>query len=153
MKHPSNARQKCVATALVISLAFVVLLSAILVAYFGTTTSHFQSANEYRDTITVQHLTDLAINTVMGQVADGTKTLKEGAQAGEPKSWLAWNSQPGLIRSYGADGDPYRFFKLYSSDQMVIDRFPGGYWSPEENLSREVPPNWAAHGSLFTDIN
>ena len=36
---------------------------------------------------------------------------------------------------------------------MVLDRFDGGFWSPEENVSREVPDDWFEQRGLFTDLN
>ncbi len=134
---------------LVLVLACTALLVALLAMYFSTATGAVQSASLYRNGITAQHLADTAVNIVMGQIADGTHTAKQG----RPDESLVWMSQPGLIRTYDTSGTPYRFYKLYSSGDMVVQNFPGGYWSPSENEASEVPDNWFEQRGLFTDLN
>ena len=135
--------------ALIIALAFITLIAALLVTYFATATSAVRSAADYKNGVAVQQLADAAVNVVRGQIADGTHTAKQGA----PDESLVWTSQPGLIRTYGTDGAPYRFYKLYSSADMVLEKFDGGFWSPEENVAREVPDDWYEQRGLFTDLN
>ena len=108
MKNPSG---KNCGMALILTLAFITLIAALVVAYLATATSAVQSAAGYKNGVAVQQLADTAVNVVRGQIADGTHTAKQGA----PDESLVWTSQPGLIRTYGIDGAPYRFYKLYSS--------------------------------------
>ena len=135
--------------ALVIVLACVALIAMLFIVYFATATHAVQTSTVYRSGIAAQQLADSAVNIVMGQIADGTHTAKQGA----PTESLVWMSQPGLIRTYGTDGAPYRVYKLYSSDDMVVQNFPGGYWSPGENQTREVPDDWFEQRGLFADLN
>ena len=90
-----NSSSKDRGMALIIALAFITLLSALLVAYFATVTNAVRSAANYRDGVNVQQLADSAVNVAMGQIADGTHTAKEG----RPEESLVWMSQPGLIRT------------------------------------------------------
>ena len=135
--------------AMILVLAFLTLLVALFVAYFATITHAVKSSANYKNSVAVQQLADTAVNIVMGQIADGTHTAKQAA----PNESLVWMSQPGLIRTYDTDGKPYRFYKLYSSAEMVEQRFENGYWSPEENVEREVPGDWFEQRGLFADLN
>ena len=134
---------------LLLVLACVGLLAMLFSVYFATATRAVQSASTYRSGIAVQQLADSAVNIVMGQIADGTHTTKQGASSQS----LVWMSQPGLIRTYGTGGTPYRFYKLYSSDDMVVRNFTNGYWSPGEHETQEVPDDWFDQRGLFTDLN
>src|SRR5215207_5562486 len=138
--------------ALVIALAFIALVSVLMIMWFHTTAHALRSAKAFDHSVAAERLADVAVNVVKGQIGDGTRTMKKGTASDDPATTLVWTSQPGLIRTYGTDGLPYRFYKLYSSDKMVLTEFAGRHWSPEENAAREVPDDWHAQPALFTDL-
>jgi len=131
------------AIALIIVLAFLVLISGIIVAFFIGISSEHRFARTNADAANTQQLAESAVNVVMAQIVDATK----GSNANT--STLAWASQPGMIRTYDAQGNPQNFFKLYSSDQMVSS---GNGFS----ISTDTPPSdWdnATNVGLYTDLN
>src|ERR1700753_2649816 len=96
--------------ALVIVLGFLVLLSALAVAFFSSVTTELKGARVFASGVTTRQLADSAVNIVEAQIRDAT--ARENG---------AWATQPGLIRVYrdntGANPAPSRraeaFFKLY----------------------------------------
>lgn len=157
--HSTSARSRGVA--LVITLAFLALLSVIVVAFFMNVQTDLQSSNSYASSVTVKQLADTTSNIVMGQISDGTRGYeilghpgKSGSGGGAvPDSGkrLAWTSQPGLIRTYDDAGLPGRSFKLYSSNNMVTPA--GTEFNAANALDTEVPTNWVERSALFTDLN
>lgn len=133
------------AIALVIVLAFLVLISGIIVAFFLGITSEHRYAKTAADTANTQQLAESAVNVVMAQIVDATK----GTNPHNSSSTLSWASQPGMIRTYDDQGTPQNYYKLYSSDQMVAAG--NGF-----NLSTETPPpDWSniSNVGLYTDLN
>ena len=103
--------------ALVIVLGFLVIISALAVAFFSSVTTELKASRTFASGVTTRQLADSAANIVMAQIRDAT--TRENA---------AWASQPGMIRVYrtpsGTGGTPSSsaesFFKLYSSDNMIV---------------------------------
>ncbi len=126
--------------ALVIVLAFLVLLSALVIAFFSSVSTEFSASKSFADGVTTRQLADSAVNLVMGQIQEAA--TREDA---------AWASQPGLVRVYDNTGQADSFFKLYSSDQMVLDRQQirdSGY-----DPSKDVPIQWWQKPGLCVDLN
>ena len=132
LPHIAPGRSR--AAALILVLGFLVLLSAMIVAFFTTTASNRRETAQYEAAVTVKQLADTAINVVIGQIGDGTKSWEippsDPTQRGSGAR-LAFTTQPGLIRTYDDQGTPGRTFKLYSSDTMVIG--PGTEWNVSSN--------------------
>lgn len=144
--------------ALVMTLSFLALLSAFLIAFFINVQGDLQSSKTYANSITVKQLADTTTNLVMGQISDGTRGYEVPGQPGSAGNAtsdggkrLAWVSQPGLIRTYDDEGGAGRSFKLYSSDNMVTA--PGAEFNATEALDKEVPSDWTGQPALFTDLN
>ena len=128
--------------ALVIVLAFLVLISVIVVAFLSSVSSQLTASKTVANSASVQQLADSAVNVVMAQMVDATK----GQASGEN---LAWASQPGMIRTFDEAGRPRDFYKLYSSDKMTVSG--AGFVT-----AADIPPadwNAAAKGELYTDLN
>src|SRR6186997_2008692 len=81
--------------ALLITLAMLVLLSGIVVAFLGSVQIDLASSKSYEDSTNARLLADSALNLVIGQIREAST---------QPKK--AWISQPGLIRTYKTDGQP-----------------------------------------------
>ena len=127
---------------MLIVLAFLVLISAIIVAFFSSVTNELAVSKATSDSATTRQLAESAVNVVMAQIVDSTK----GQQS---KSAVAWASQPGMIRTFDISGTPGDFYKLYSSDKMIVTG--NGF-----DAATDVPPkdwNSTANNELFTDIN
>lgn len=144
MKTASPSQPRGVA--LVIVLAFLVIISALAVAFFSSVTTELQASRNYASVVTTRQLAESATSVVMGQVREAT--ARENG---------AWASQPGMIRVY-RDGSSVSdkadtFFKLYSSNNMTVTAGQiAGF-----DLAAEVPTSgtdaWYSNRSLFTDLN
>ncbi len=126
--------------ALVVILAFLALLSALIIAYFSSVTSEYANAKSFSDGLSTRQLADSAVNLVMGQIREAT--TQENS---------AWASQPGMIRVYEQDGKVGGFYKLYSSDKMRMDEatIRADGFRPDADLGKD----WWKTPALWTDLN
>ncbi len=145
--------------ALVMVLTFVVLLSALLVAFLSSMQTERTASDLYSNSVSVKHLSEVATNLVTSQIVDGTKTwditpaLDEATGREDPgtkNQRLTWASQPGAIhtfndRPYSQSNRRHRTFRLYSSDRMVV---PG-----MEPLEDEIPDDWPQQRAIYSDLN
>lgn len=113
--------------ALVIVLAFLVLISAIIIGFFSSVSTEYAMSTSVAETLSTRQLADSAVNVVMAQMWDATKG---GTTDTERR---AWASQPGMIRTYDSKGAPSDFYKLYSSDAMTVK-------GKDFSIALEVPP-------------
>lgn len=126
--------------ALLMVLAILVLISALIIGFLLSTSTELKSSQSYASGAATRHLADSAVQLVMAQIADATK----GAQG---SATLGWASQPGMIRTYNQSGNPEKYYKLYSSDSLIVD---GTGFS----VANEMPPaDWDVQKGLFTDLN
>ena len=145
---PSRRR----AVALILVLAFTVLVAASVLGFFATATSARREAGSYESGIAVRQLSEMVTSVVMGQIADGTRSWEippVSASAKGSGARLTYSTQPGLIRTYTDTGEAGRIFKLYSSDTMVTQ--PRSVWSVGGQLANEVPATWPAQPAHFVD--
>ncbi len=154
--------------ALVLVLGFLVVISALTVAFFSSVTTVASTSRTYAAGITTNLLADTAVQMVMAQIREGTTPRSI-------KSRPCWTSQPGMIRVFGAtqagsqfpgnvdaSALPYAYYKLYSSDQMVLTG-PGALGTPDQvtNFAAEDEYKNYATGTgpdpkqraIFTDLN
>ena len=139
--HPSPDRH-CHSrrgVALVIVLAFLVLISVLVIAFFSSVTAEFASAKSYAFGANARQLADSSVQTVMGQIRDATT---KGAK-------VAWASQPGMIRTYDDSGEPVSYYKLYSSENMIVTKSQIQSFTP----GADVDPAWNTKPGLFSDLN
>lgn len=135
--------------ALIITLAMLVLVSAIVLAFFSSVTTDLNASKNYEASTNTRVLADSAVNLVIGQIREAST-----------QSETAWVSQPGLIRTYGDDGAPGFAYKLYSAGEMTVS---ANTFNPVDNqltggtdsLDRDLPGDeaWRAQPSLWTDLN
>ena len=145
--------------ALILTLSFIVLLTAMIVAFFATTSNTRRETSAYEAGVEVKQLADIATNIVIGQISDATKSWEVPPPPPVPPSpalagkgaRLTYSTQPGMIRTYDDQGNPGRAFKLYSSATMVTP--PGTDWIASAQLATEVPSDWPAMPALYTDLN
>ncbi len=125
--------------ALVLVLSILVLLTAVVIAFFMNATTDLTSSKSYSDEMRVRLLADSAVNVVEGQIRAAT-------QGGTGGNILAWASQPGMIRTYNKQGRLGTAYKLYSTDASQITTEP-------VDLSKEIPENWNKTPGDFVDLN
>jgi len=122
--------------ALVLVLAFLVLLCGMILAFFLTATSNRSAASQFTQSVNSKLLSDTAVNIIIGQVQKATSGT----------TTTAWASQPGVIRTFTNSGTMDKAFKLYSSGTMVE--------TAAANLSNDLPPkDWNLRPAIYTDLN
>jgi uncharacterized protein (TIGR02600 family) len=140
MSHTSNPRRKGFALILVlICLAMAVTMAALFLA---SAADERRGVDTYARGSQVRHLSGMAVASVIGRINQATK---EGTAA-DPVSWA---SQPGMVRTFAANGDPANVYKLYSWDNPVE---AGTGFNP--TAPQQAPPSdWRTNAALFTDLN
>ncbi|RYD73557.1 MAG: Verru_Chthon cassette protein A, partial [Verrucomicrobiaceae bacterium] len=137
--------------ALVLVLGFLVLISALIVSFFSSVSTELTSAKSAQASVSTRQLAESTTNLVISQIADATAGFKDSKNT--TSGDLAWASQPGMIRTYDDQGDPYRYYKLYSSRNMVMQNIPANYNIVTDEFTRDMPTNWHEHPSTYVDLN
>ncbi len=136
--HHSLPPRRPAGAALIIALAFLVLITAVVLAFLTSARADRQNASTFSGSQETLRLADTSVSVVMSQIRDAT-TMADSA----------WASQPGMIRSYGTDGSLARAFKLYSSDDMV----PSAFGSAEMANETAAMSQWQEQPAHFVDLN
>ena len=133
---PPHANRRS-GVALLIVLGMLVLLSVMVLAFITNVTTDLGDSKGYEAQVTTRMLADSAIDLVIGDI----RAASTGADT-------AWISQPGLLRTYDANGNAVAAYKLYSASQMVV----AGAFDP--NAGTDLPAaGWLNQPNLWTDIN
>ncbi len=148
--------------ALVVVLGFLVIISALAIAFFASVGTVATSSRTYAAGVSTNMLSDTAVQLVESQIRTATTPVSATSRP-------AWVSQPGLLTVFGkaqqkttgsvtsgeitADPGILAYFKLYSSDSMVLD-------TPDEitGFARAPANEYSGFGvdgnaPLFTDLN
>jgi Tfp pilus assembly protein PilX len=91
------------AIALVLVLAFLVILSGVILAFFTSVTTESSAASSYAGGASARVLADSAINLVQAQLRDATSNPSGEGSSSEVR---AWASQPGMVRTFQTSGEP-----------------------------------------------
>lgn len=140
--------QKTRGIALILVLGFLVLITGLIIAFFSSVSTELTGAKSYAAGISTKQLADSAAQIVMAQISAATTGTN-----------VAWASQPGMIRTYGdgsggASGAELAFYKLYSSDKLVLNSTSTpSITSFKSNPSADVPTAWGTQTAVFTDLN
>ena len=135
---PSRNRS---ASALLLVLGLIVLVSVVVLAFFASATTERTAAHTQANSEAARNLSNNALQFAMAQISDGTK----GGTAQAP---LAWASQPGMIRTYDSSGNPHRYHKLYSAQNMTVSN-PASF-----SVGEDAPPaDWRSSPAVWTDLN
>jgi len=139
-----NAPKNNSGSALFIVLGCVALMTLLVVAFLGSSMAERSTSNFFAKEVNSKLLSENAINIVMAQLRTATKSISPGTGA-----TVAWASQPGMIRTFNASGNPDSYYKLYSGDTMVGQ---GAYDSTAAGLDA-IDNNWLSEPDLYTDLN
>ncbi len=155
--HPDRRLE---GAALVIVLAFLVIITGLVVAFLSSVTNEATATAASAAGVTTRSLADAAIQLDIAQIRDATAGFAHGSDGTlQSNSPLCWASQPGAIRTYDTNanggstnggvsiGGGGAIYKLYSSTNMVDTT--GG------NPTNDLPTSssWVSNPALFTDLN
>ncbi len=129
-------------------LGMLVLLMVLVVAFFTRVTTEVVGAKASASNLRSRQLAASAVQLVQGTITNATEPRET--------TTTAWACQPGMIRTFGtgtsASSAPYKYYKLYSSDTMVVtaDTNPAvTNFSPSSDLDAL----WDKKPAYFTDLN
>ncbi|MDR0534504.1 MAG: Verru_Chthon cassette protein A [Verrucomicrobiales bacterium] len=122
--------------ALILVLGILVLVSALIVAFLSGVKTELVTSQSYAYGASTQQLADSVVKMSTALIQDAASGTNR-----------AWASQPGMIRTYGTDGRPDKYYKLYSSATMIVD---GNNFTAND----EAPPvTWDQQQGVYTDLN
>ena len=124
--------------ALVLTLGAVVILVIFAIGFLVAVTATRTSTALASRQVFTESLANSVQDVVKSQIEQATASRRDGAD-------ILWTSQPGAIRTFGANGAPVRTFKLYSSSDMAPASF---------DQAADVPSSAeAANRAVWSDIN
>ncbi|MFA6176031.1 MAG: Verru_Chthon cassette protein A [Phycisphaerae bacterium] len=142
-----------------IVLCILVLITGMVIAFFSSVSTEYVTSKSSFARATGKELADATVQVAIGQIRQATTQPVAGSS-------LCWASQPGMIRAYGnpdgsASSAPYAYYKLYSSDNMVVTagQLGNANYDPLANPNVDLaykPANssdWYSAPALFTDLN
>ena len=139
--------------ALILVLSLIVLATVLVVAFMSAVMSSGVGERAAASEASASQLASSAVQLVEGTITNATEPTTD--------TTVAWACQPGMIRTYGAGGsassDPLAYYKLYSSDNMVIsgktacNQFTDP--SQSNSLYQEIPQQWDKTPALYADLN
>ncbi len=135
-----SARYRSQGMALVLVLAFLVLITSLIIAFLSNVTTEHSGAKGYADGARSKQLADSAAQIAIGAIQAATS---HGVQE-------TWASQPGMIRVYDQTGAAKAYYKLYSSDTMVVSDSQLSAFTPGVS---DVNTQWSTKPALYTDLN
>jgi hypothetical protein len=132
--------------ALVIVLGFLVIISALAVAFFSSVTTELKASRNFASVVTTRQLAESVTQIVTGQIRNATDRANG-----------CWASQPGMIRVFRTGSNATSradvFVKLYSSNEMIVsdvDLHSGAYKS---KVVEDYAKNWNTQPAFWTDLN
>ena len=122
--------------ALVVVLAFLVLMALVVIGFFSRTINLRKATAQQQAAGNARVLADTVVNFVQGQIDHATS-------AGAEKTWA---SQPGAVRLFDASGKLERIYRLYSAPETTE--------TDPKVLATDLPPNdWPNLPGLWVDLN
>ena len=133
--------------ALIIVLAFLIILTGITVAFLSSVSSESASTSASASAVTTRGLADAAVQFTISQIRDATAGFARNADGSiNTASPVCWASQPGAIRTYDTNAASVATYKLYSSTTMVD--------TVGNNPTNDIPPaGWYTQTGYYTDLN
>ena len=147
--------------ALVIVLAFVMLMTVMILVFFSSVSTERASSKAAASGNSARQLAQSAVQIVEGTITQATVPSATDGTA----TAIAWASQPGMIRTYGggapgsytASSAPLAYYKLYSSSNMLLPAsIVSSAYSVDNDISNpggDLITNWDQLPALYTDLN
>lgn len=152
-----SARTANRGAALVITLAIIVLVTFLVVALFTTVSSERVESAAAANRGDVEQLTAATVDLVKATITQATAGYESNDTTGalDTANRTAWASQPGLIRTWSQDGDPYKSFRLYSGGNLETSTIAV---DGSLDVAEDAPPaGWKTAGTtynaLWSDLN
>ena len=150
---PTSARAASRGAALIITLAILVLITFLVVALFTTVTNERTESSAAGSRGDVDQLAAATVDLVKATITQATAGYESDASTGtlNTANRTAWASQPGLIRTWSTNGNPYRTYRLYSSGQ-IVNTGPIDLATEQTDISG-WKTSGASFNALWSDLN
>lgn len=134
-------------SALVIVLAFLVLVTGLIVAFFSSITNEQVGTKAEATAMTTHNLADSVANLIIAQLRDATVGFAHNSDGSLNSNIpLCWASQPGLIRTFDTNAAPYLAYKLYSAGTDLI--------TSAVSVASDLPAvGWTSSPAAYIDLN
>ena len=130
-------------SALIITLFFLVIISAVLLALVSSTRNDLVNSRVFAGGQATTLLADTAVNLVEGQIT-----------AASTQPLVSWASQPGMIHAYDT-GTGNTAYKLYSSDTMVTTNWSATTQTAETTAMTgwKTATDPSSYNAMWCDLN
>jgi uncharacterized protein (TIGR02600 family) len=145
LSRPTDGRLS--GSALIIVLAFLVILTGMIVAFFSSVTNEQIGTKVESNSMAAHNLADSVTGIVIAQLRDATVGYARNSNGSlNTNIPLGWASQPGLIHTFDTNAASYAAYKLYSSCSNVV--------TGSVDVDADLPgSNWWSNTALYTDLN
>jgi hypothetical protein len=154
--------------ALVLVLGFLVIITALAVAFFSSVTTELRASRNFQGNVNTRQLQEAVVNLVEGQIRQATSV----SVSDNTTQNVAWASQPGMISTFGdgngnAASTALANYKLYSSAIMTLKAgsanppltwpnagtAPATTTPPPAPTGDLAPAGWETTPAIWTDLN
>ena len=145
---PSRPERRLEGAALVIVLAFLIVITGLVVAFLSDVTNEATATAASASAVTTRTLSDAAIQLVIAQIRDATAGYEHSTNGSlNTNSPVCWASQPGAIRTYDTNASNAAVYKLYSAMNLVDT-------SGTDNPTSDLPSGgWWTNTAAYVDLN
>ena len=154
---PTSAPAANRGAALVITLAILVLITFLVVALFTTVTNERVESSAAANRGDVEQLTAATVDLVKATITQATAGYESANATGalDTAKRMAWASQPGLIRTWSQDGNPYRSYRLYSGGNLATGQIAvdGALDVSADAPSAGWKTGGTSYNALWSDLN
>ena len=141
--------------ALIIVLSSLVLITVLVLALLSSVLTERTNVQAAANTTSARQLAQSVVQLVEGTITQATvPSLTETTPA------IAWACQPGMIRTYGtgtsgnysASSTPLAYYKLYSSNNMVVNANSTPSISTYA-VDSDISSTWNSQPDVYVDLN
>ena len=153
----ASARAASRGAALIITLAILVLITFLVVALFTTVTNERMESSAAANRGDVDQLAAATVDLVKATITQATAGYESDDATGalNTANRTAWASQPGLIRTWKQDGNPYKSFRLYSGGNLETSTIAvdGSLDVAADAPSAGWKTGGTSYNALWSDLN
>ncbi len=142
---PGKSRRRGVA--IITVLAIISLMTVLVISFFTMAQQQKVQATNTVEMQRVVTLKDTVFNIVMAQIREAT-TLSGGSTP------TIWNSGPGWLQTFhGSNTDLNRLYKLYSSEEMMVNVKMGESDALLTKVQKDLSSQWDQSLDMWVDLN
>ncbi|MEI8340872.1 MAG: hypothetical protein WCH43_04945, partial [Verrucomicrobiota bacterium] len=142
-----HGRERSSGVALVITLAILVLVTALVVSMFVSVTSERSDTAASSNQSDSKRVANMVVELVKSSITQATTDTDSSGQH------TAWASQPGMIRTWTVNGTPNHTFRLYSSGIIATTSTTVISDDSAALANWKTPGATSSYNALWCDLN